>query len=118
MALPPGPRIATRIVLCGSGDLPESCRLRSTAREIPVMIVTQEGNEPKLAGWVADGCEAVALPLNDNDMSVDGARCASKGFNWGARIAGSPTRKQGFFSSHFTRLKTTGGPSGYVNVTS
>ena len=70
-ARPPGPRTATRIVLCCSGELPERSRLRSTAREVPVIIFTQEGNETHLAGWEADGCEVVALPSSDNGMSID-----------------------------------------------
>lgn len=69
-ARPPGPRTAARVVLCGSGELPERCQLRSTAREVPVIVFTQEGNESKLADWAADGCEVVA---------IDRARSASKG---------------------------------------
>lgn len=69
-ARPTGPRIPVRVVLCGSGELPERCQLRSTAREVPVIVFTQEGNEGKLAGWKADGCEVIAM---------DRARRASKG---------------------------------------
>src|SRR5207237_1189247 len=59
---PPGPRVATRVVLAGSGDLPGRCRLRATAREVPVLVFAAAGNEGKLAGWAADGCEVVGLP--------------------------------------------------------
>ncbi len=70
-ARPPGPRTPARVVLCGSGELPERCQLRSTAREVPVIVFTQEGNEPKLAGWAADGCEIVPLPSSDTGLSID-----------------------------------------------
>jgi diaminohydroxyphosphoribosylaminopyrimidine deaminase/5-amino-6-(5-phosphoribosylamino)uracil reductase len=66
-ARPPGPRVATRVVLTASGELPERCRLRATAREVPVLVFTAAGNEGKLAGWAAAGCEVVGLP----GLSVD-----------------------------------------------
>src|SRR5262249_7653848 len=52
-ARPPGPRVPARVVISASGDLPERCQLRATAREIPVIIYTAAGNEAKLGGWVA-----------------------------------------------------------------
>jgi diaminohydroxyphosphoribosylaminopyrimidine deaminase/5-amino-6-(5-phosphoribosylamino)uracil reductase len=70
-ARPPGPRVAARVVLSASGDLPDRCRLRSTAREAPVIVLTAAGNESKLAGWAADGGEVVALPTGDAALSVD-----------------------------------------------
>jgi diaminohydroxyphosphoribosylaminopyrimidine deaminase/5-amino-6-(5-phosphoribosylamino)uracil reductase len=54
-ARPPGPRIATRVVL--ASHLPEVCRLRLTAREAPVLIATAKRNEARFAGWVQDGAE-------------------------------------------------------------
>ncbi|MFO0802989.1 MAG: bifunctional diaminohydroxyphosphoribosylaminopyrimidine deaminase/5-amino-6-(5-phosphoribosylamino)uracil reductase RibD [Gemmataceae bacterium] len=57
-ARPPGARIATRVVL--ASHLPETCQLRSTAREIPVLIATAKANEARFAGWVADGAEVFA----------------------------------------------------------
>jgi diaminohydroxyphosphoribosylaminopyrimidine deaminase/5-amino-6-(5-phosphoribosylamino)uracil reductase len=71
-ARPAGPRIATRIVLSASGNLPDNCRLRSTAREAPVLIFTQEEHQTKLTGWVADGCEVVPLPASETGLSIDG----------------------------------------------
>jgi diaminohydroxyphosphoribosylaminopyrimidine deaminase/5-amino-6-(5-phosphoribosylamino)uracil reductase len=68
-ARPPGPRTATRVVLSASGELPERCRLRATARGVPVLVAT--GNESKLAGWAADGAEVLALPAGDGGVSVD-----------------------------------------------
>lgn len=68
-ARPPGPRTATRVVLSASGELPERCRLRATAREVPVLVAT--ANESKLAGWSADGAEVLALPTGDGGVSLD-----------------------------------------------
>ena len=67
-ARPPGARVAARVVVSASGQLPERCRLRATAREVPVIVFT--ANPHKLSGWAADGAEVVAL--NDNAMSLDG----------------------------------------------
>ena len=61
-ARPPGPRVAARVVLTASGDLPERRQLRATARQVPVLVFTAAGNGPKLAGWAADGCEVIELP--------------------------------------------------------
>jgi diaminohydroxyphosphoribosylaminopyrimidine deaminase/5-amino-6-(5-phosphoribosylamino)uracil reductase len=70
-ARPPGPRTATRVVLSSSGELPGRCRLRATAREAPVLVLTEAGNERKLAEWVADGCEVVTMPATDTMLPVD-----------------------------------------------
>jgi diaminohydroxyphosphoribosylaminopyrimidine deaminase/5-amino-6-(5-phosphoribosylamino)uracil reductase len=56
-----GPRVAARVVVSASGELPEKCQLRATARETPVIVYTAAGNEGKLAGWTADGAEVVPL---------------------------------------------------------
>jgi len=60
-ARPPGPLVATRIILSASGELPERCQLRSTAKDVPVIVYTTAGNAGKLAGWQADGAELVTL---------------------------------------------------------
>ena len=70
-ARPPGPRSATRVVVTASGDLPERSRLRNTARDVPVLVLTAEAGAGRLAGWAADGCEVLALPLVDNRLSID-----------------------------------------------
>ncbi|MDB5306119.1 MAG: ribD [Gemmataceae bacterium] len=70
-ARPPGPRLATRVVLSASAELPDRALLRATAREVPVLVFTAAGNEPKLAGWAADGCEVLSLPGSDTGLSVD-----------------------------------------------
>jgi diaminohydroxyphosphoribosylaminopyrimidine deaminase/5-amino-6-(5-phosphoribosylamino)uracil reductase len=60
-ARPPGPRVAARVVVSASGELPVRCRLRDTAREAPVIIFTAPGNEARLAGWHAAGAEVVSV---------------------------------------------------------
>jgi diaminohydroxyphosphoribosylaminopyrimidine deaminase/5-amino-6-(5-phosphoribosylamino)uracil reductase len=61
-ARPPGPRVAARVVVTASGELPEQSQLRSTAREVPVIVFTTAEGRAKLAGWAADGAEVVPLP--------------------------------------------------------
>lgn len=58
-ARPLGPRVAARVVLTASGELPERCRLRATAREAPVIVYT--ANPERLRGWESDGAEIVTL---------------------------------------------------------
>ncbi|QEL14317.1 bifunctional diaminohydroxyphosphoribosylaminopyrimidine deaminase/5-amino-6-(5-phosphoribosylamino)uracil reductase RibD [Limnoglobus roseus] len=60
-ARPSGPRTATRVVVTASGELPERCQLRSTARDVPVIVFTPAGNESKLARWADDGAEVIAV---------------------------------------------------------
>ena len=61
-ARPAGPRVATRIIVSASGELPAGCQLRATAREIPTLIFTE--NEALLRGWKDDGCEIVAMAVS------------------------------------------------------
>ena len=61
-ARPAGARVATRVVISASGDLPGRCHLRTTARETPVIVYTLDANAPKLHGWATDGAEIVAFP--------------------------------------------------------
>lgn len=70
-ARPAGPRVAARVVLSASGDLPDRCQLRATARDVPVLVFTAAGNEGKLAGWAADGCEVVPLPPAAGGLPID-----------------------------------------------
>ncbi len=60
-ARPAGPRVATRVIVTASGELPEQCQMRATAREIPTLIFTE--NEAILRSWKDDGCEVVGMPM-------------------------------------------------------
>jgi diaminohydroxyphosphoribosylaminopyrimidine deaminase/5-amino-6-(5-phosphoribosylamino)uracil reductase len=63
-ARPPGPRIATRVVLEGRVEIPRDCQLIRTAREAPVMIVRSRKRQ-KLSG-----IEIVELPSDSDQVSV------------------------------------------------
>lgn len=60
-ARPPGPRVAARVVLSSSGELPTTCKLLDTASEVPVIVYTAAGNEGKLTGWQRAGVEVVSV---------------------------------------------------------
>ncbi len=66
-ARPPGPRVATRIVLSGSGVLLPGCQLLRTAGEVPVLVATLEGKGTEAR---AAGCEVVGLPAEGGRPSV------------------------------------------------
>jgi len=61
-ARPPGPRIATRVVLDASGRLPTSANLARTANVIPTLIVSSPQSENADRRMLRDlGCELVTL---------------------------------------------------------
>lgn len=70
-ARPPGARIAARVVLTASGELPDRCQLQRTARDVPVLVFTTIGRESKLDEWAAGGAEVMALSVGDRGLSVD-----------------------------------------------
>jgi diaminohydroxyphosphoribosylaminopyrimidine deaminase/5-amino-6-(5-phosphoribosylamino)uracil reductase len=70
-ARPAGPRVAARVVVSASGNLPDRCQLQATARDAPVVVFTAAGNEGKLAGWAADGADVIPLPASDTGLSLD-----------------------------------------------
>jgi len=65
-ARPPGPRVATRIVLDRKASLASSSQLVKTAPEIPVLIVVgKESSEEDRARLTAAGCEVWLAPGDD-----------------------------------------------------
>ena len=60
-ARPPGPRVARRVVLARRGDLPAECQLTRTAREAPVLVLTEPAGAAKLESWRAAGCEVTVF---------------------------------------------------------
>jgi diaminohydroxyphosphoribosylaminopyrimidine deaminase/5-amino-6-(5-phosphoribosylamino)uracil reductase len=55
-------RQASRLVVCGSGDIPSDCKLVRTAREVPVIIAHPEGNAPcNAAELEQNGCQLLAI---------------------------------------------------------
>jgi diaminohydroxyphosphoribosylaminopyrimidine deaminase/5-amino-6-(5-phosphoribosylamino)uracil reductase len=59
-ARPPGPRVASRVVLSASGNLPADCQLVRTAKEVPVLVVTTSAGEKNLTAWRNAGVEVLA----------------------------------------------------------
>jgi diaminohydroxyphosphoribosylaminopyrimidine deaminase/5-amino-6-(5-phosphoribosylamino)uracil reductase len=89
-ARPPGPRVAARVVVTSSGELPERCRLRDTARETPVIVYTSKANEARLAGWVTDGAEVVPRSgIPDILFDLGKRRFTNVLVEGGARLLGS-----------------------------
>lgn len=64
-ARPPGPRVATRIILSETGRVLPAERLVATAREYPTLIVTAGAIPEKL---VEAGCEV--LPIRAGDLAT------------------------------------------------
>jgi diaminohydroxyphosphoribosylaminopyrimidine deaminase/5-amino-6-(5-phosphoribosylamino)uracil reductase len=71
-ARPPGPRVASRIVLSGSGTLPESCRLLETVGVAPVIVATVTGRGAELR---QRGCEVIELSAENGRPSVPALLC-------------------------------------------
>jgi diaminohydroxyphosphoribosylaminopyrimidine deaminase/5-amino-6-(5-phosphoribosylamino)uracil reductase len=66
-ARPPGPRVATRIVLDSQSRLPASSQLVQTAAQIPTLVATcRSGTESSLSGL----CEVLHLEAVDNRVSL------------------------------------------------
>jgi len=61
-----GNRSPCRVVLDSSGTLSPNSRLVQTAREIPVMIVTETEDRPLIRQWEESGCEVLLLSRQDN----------------------------------------------------
>jgi len=68
-ARPPGPRVATRVVLDSRGRFPEGSRLAQTAASAPVLVVT--AGQVGAARRIEDlGCELLALPAEGGRPAV------------------------------------------------
>ncbi len=69
-ARPPGPRVAARVVLSASGELPTKCKLLDTIGEAAVIVYTSAGNEGKLGAWRAAGVEVVSREATPSALGV------------------------------------------------
>ncbi|HEY2841818.1 MAG TPA: bifunctional diaminohydroxyphosphoribosylaminopyrimidine deaminase/5-amino-6-(5-phosphoribosylamino)uracil reductase RibD [Pirellulales bacterium] len=71
-ARPPGPRVATRVVLDSQASLPVSSQLVRTAREVP-LIVAAAADAPmeNTARLSAVGCEVLLLPGASHAQRLD-----------------------------------------------
>lgn len=70
-ARPAGPRIATRVVVTASGQLPANCQLLETANQVPVLIFTSAQGEQLLQNWAIAGAEIVTVPCHSESNSLD-----------------------------------------------
>lgn len=70
-ARPPGPRIATRIVLDSQGRLPLDSQLARTARESPTVVVTTGPRAAESVALRQLGCEVLALPDPGGRVSLE-----------------------------------------------
>lgn len=70
-ARPAGPRVATRVVISASGQLPKNAELRTTARDAPVIVYTSDEGAGRLADWSSAGVEIVTLPAERGLLCID-----------------------------------------------
>jgi len=56
-----GNKIPCRVVLDRSGNLSPESQLVRTAREVPVLVVTETNDSKKIQQWEANGCEVLQL---------------------------------------------------------
>ncbi len=73
-ARPEGARLATRVVITSRGDLPNSCKLLNSARQIPVLVFVAHGYEVRLKAWSNAGAEVVAMESIEHVLNVLGQR--------------------------------------------
>jgi diaminohydroxyphosphoribosylaminopyrimidine deaminase / 5-amino-6-(5-phosphoribosylamino)uracil reductase len=68
-ARPPGPRVATRVILDSEGRLPANSQLARTAHEVPTIVVVREGCDAasRLRSF---GIEIVELPAKEGFLDI------------------------------------------------
>jgi diaminohydroxyphosphoribosylaminopyrimidine deaminase / 5-amino-6-(5-phosphoribosylamino)uracil reductase len=71
-ARPVGARIAARVVVSGSGNLPDDCQLFRTVGQAPVIVFTH--HPEKLSAWSAAGAEVVPFDTIDDVLLNLGQR--------------------------------------------
>ena len=63
-ARPPGVRTPRRVVVTHSGDLPNDAKLRRTAKDVAVTVVTLPKNLERLKAWHDAGAELLPIDLD------------------------------------------------------
>jgi diaminohydroxyphosphoribosylaminopyrimidine deaminase/5-amino-6-(5-phosphoribosylamino)uracil reductase len=67
-------RRARRLVVCGSGSIPEDSNLVRTAEDVPVLVAHPAGRPPQNAAVLRDrGCELLPMPTDADDRVDLGA---------------------------------------------
>lgn len=70
-ARPPGPRVATRVVMSSRGLLPHDCALLQTAREVPVLVVvTTQATPDARRDLERAGCEVLVVDAEDQTKQI------------------------------------------------
>lgn len=70
-ARPPGPRVATRIVLDSHGRMPTDCRLCRTADQGPLLVATTDASPQAWRQTLADrGVEVLLLPTAQGRVEI------------------------------------------------
>src|SRR5262249_13954729 len=70
-ARPPGPRIATRVVLDSRGRVSESSQLVATTRQAPVLVVVADRTDANsFQKLQSAGCEVLRLPAAGGRVSI------------------------------------------------
>jgi diaminohydroxyphosphoribosylaminopyrimidine deaminase/5-amino-6-(5-phosphoribosylamino)uracil reductase len=70
-ARPPGPRVATRVVMSSRGLLPHDCALLRTACEVPVLVVvTKHATPDACRGLERAGCEVLVVDAEDQTKQL------------------------------------------------
>lgn len=67
-ARPPGPRVATRVVVDSRARLPATSKLAATAHEVPTLLIVQSPEETSVESLRKAGCEILALPADSVGM--------------------------------------------------
>ena len=65
-----GNKTPCRVILDRSGSLSPECRLVQTAREVPVLIVTETQNTQVVRQWEEHGCEVLHLLRQKNSLRL------------------------------------------------
>ena len=87
-ARPAGARVATRVVVSGSGNLPGDCQLLRTVSQAPVIVFTHQPE--KLGAWSAAGAEVVAFnSIGDVLLNLGQRRFTNVLVEGGAGLLGS-----------------------------
>jgi diaminohydroxyphosphoribosylaminopyrimidine deaminase/5-amino-6-(5-phosphoribosylamino)uracil reductase len=84
-ARPPGPRVATRVVLDRRGRLPLTSQLVRTAREVPTLVVTECDG----AAFREAGCEVLNADLSGLMGELGRRRCTNVLVEGGAGVLGA-----------------------------
>ncbi len=83
-----GPRLAARVIVSGSGNLPTDCQLLRTVQQAPVIVFTH--HPERLSNWSAAGAEVVKFEtINEVLLNLGQRRFTNVLVEGGAGLLGS-----------------------------